>query len=58
MIDWHKSTYSYDIGTCVEVGVQEDVRHVRDTENRELGYLSFPASELVALNGVNQWPNL
>lgn len=54
MIDWHKSTYSYDIGTCVEVGVQEDVRHVRDTENRELGYLTFPASELVALNGVNQ----
>ena len=51
-IEWDKSSYSYDIGTCVEVGVQNAVRHVRDTENRELGYLTFPAGELGALMGA------
>ena len=54
MITWSKASYSYDIGACVEVGVQDEIRHVRDTENRELGYLTFPASEMLALNGVTR----
>jgi len=52
MIDWTKASYSYAIGTCVEVGAQAGTRHLRDTENRELGHLTFEASELGALLGV------
>lgn len=52
MIEWAKASYSYDIGACVEVGAEEGVRHMRDTENRELGYLTFEAGELGALLGV------
>ncbi|WP_150254213.1 DUF397 domain-containing protein [Nocardiopsis deserti] len=46
--DWHKSSYSGNTGHCVEVreGVFTDVR---DTQNRQLGYLSAPAPEWAAL---------
>ncbi|WP_304451117.1 DUF397 domain-containing protein [Nocardiopsis sp. YSL2] len=49
MNTWHKSTYSENGSHCVEV--QETARgaHVRDTQNREAGHLSFPAGEWSAL---------
>ncbi|MDA2805107.1 DUF397 domain-containing protein [Nocardiopsis suaedae] len=44
---WHKSRYSNQTGgNCVEVAATS--AHgiaVRDTQNRGLGHLSFPASE-------------
>lgn len=52
---WHKASYSYDVGACVEVGGLEAVGGlevgVRDTENRHLGHLAFGAGEFAALIG-------
>lgn len=39
---WHKSSYSGSSGSCVEVSEGAQVL-VRDTQNRSLGYLAFPA---------------
>lgn len=41
---WHKSSYSADKGSCVEVA-ESDIVLVRDTQNRDLGHLSFSAPE-------------
>jgi hypothetical protein len=47
--DWHKSSFSDGGGGhCVEVA-EGPTTHVRDTQNRELGYLSAEASEWTAL---------
>ncbi|WP_304454958.1 DUF397 domain-containing protein [Nocardiopsis sp. YSL2] len=48
MTDWHTSTYSGNTGACVEV--KEDwVTGVRDSQNRDLGQLSFDSQEWSAL---------
>ena len=46
---WHKSSYSYDIGTCLEHRTDGHTAHVRDTENREHGHLTFERGEWTAL---------
>ncbi|MCP3013174.1 DUF397 domain-containing protein [Nocardiopsis dassonvillei] len=45
---WHTSSYSSGSGSCVEVSEGSETL-VRDTQNRELGYLSAEASEWTAL---------
>ncbi|WP_019608372.1 DUF397 domain-containing protein [Nocardiopsis sp. CNS-639] len=46
---WHKSSFSDGGGGhCVEVA-EGPVTGIRDTQNRELGYLSAEASEWTAL---------
>jgi hypothetical protein len=45
---WHKSTYSSGDTNCVEVA-EGVTTAVRDTQNRELGHLSFSATEWTAL---------
>lgn len=45
---WHKSSYSGNTGHCVEAAESRYTK-VRDTQNRELGYLEFEASEWSAL---------
>ncbi|MFL1440419.1 DUF397 domain-containing protein [Nocardiopsis protaetiae] len=47
MNTWHKSTYSYDVGACVEVSTGEETR-IRDTQHREQGHLGFRAGEWAA----------
>ncbi|MEC3891164.1 DUF397 domain-containing protein [Nocardiopsis sp. LDBS1602] len=48
--EWNKSTYSNGSGgDCVEACVIEQEAAVRDTQNRELGHLSFSANEWTAL---------
>ncbi|WP_017573288.1 DUF397 domain-containing protein [Nocardiopsis halotolerans] len=44
---WHKSSYSGAQGECVEVNETAAPKavFVRDTQNRELGCLSFPGKE-------------
>ncbi|GAA1102769.1 DUF397 domain-containing protein [Nocardiopsis metallicus] len=52
-VGWHISSYSSDTGrNCVEAGpfLNEPQRFaVRDSTQRDLGYLSFPSSEWSAL---------
>lgn len=48
--EYRKSSYSYDVGACVEVSAGAQTC-IRDTENRELGHLAFPAGEFAALVG-------
>ncbi|GAA1071438.1 DUF397 domain-containing protein [Nocardiopsis composta] len=48
MNDWHKSSYSDRGANCVEVAEGTETL-VRDTQNRELGHLTFPAREWAAL---------
>ncbi|MFD6097849.1 DUF397 domain-containing protein [Nocardiopsis flavescens] len=48
MTKWHKSSYSGAQSDCVEV-TEGAVTSIRDTRNRELGYLSFPGGEWTAL---------
>ena len=48
-LQFHKASYSYDVGACVEVADAPGVSAVRDTENRELGFLMFPSKEWNAL---------
>ncbi|WDZ88963.1 DUF397 domain-containing protein [Nocardiopsis sp. HUAS JQ3] len=45
---WHTASYSSGSGNCVEVSEGSETL-VRDTHNRELGYLSAQASEWTAL---------
>ncbi len=45
---WHKSTYSAGDTNCVEVA-EGVTTAMRDTQNRELGHLTFAASEWTAL---------
>ncbi|WP_017574344.1 DUF397 domain-containing protein [Nocardiopsis kunsanensis] len=43
--NWHKSSYSGNQGGhCVEVAETPDQVHVRDTQNRALGHLTFSSS--------------
>lgn len=48
MTDWRKSSYSYDVGACVEVSEGPETR-IRDTQHREAGHLGFSAAEWAAL---------
>jgi hypothetical protein len=43
--EWHKSSYSQRETSCVEVNEGPHSVRVRDTQNRELGHLSFNAGE-------------
>lgn len=45
MTDWHKSSYSGGNNECIETREHQDGADVRDTQNRELGYLSFTLAE-------------
>ena len=45
--DWHKSSYSANGGNCVEVA-EGPVTYIRDTQNRELGYLEARTAEWTA----------
>lgn len=49
-VDWHKSSYSNQQGgDCVEVGETFDGSVLmRDTQNRQLGHLTFPDAEFGA----------
>ncbi|WP_304452934.1 DUF397 domain-containing protein [Nocardiopsis sp. YSL2] len=42
--NWHKSKYSQGVSNCVEVAEGAETA-VRDTQNRDLGYLLFGAGE-------------
>ncbi|MDE3719863.1 DUF397 domain-containing protein [Nocardiopsis sp. N85] len=47
---WRKSSYSGNQGgDCVEVADTPAHVHVRDTQNRSLGHLTFPSSDWGAL---------
>ncbi|PSK93709.1 uncharacterized protein DUF397 [Murinocardiopsis flavida] len=39
--EWHKSTYSAEKGSCVEVAEGATVL-VRDTQHRDLGHIAYP----------------
>lgn len=45
MNEWHKSSYSQRETSCVEVKEGPHSVFIRDTQNRELGHLSFNANE-------------
>ncbi|RKS10257.1 uncharacterized protein DUF397 [Nocardiopsis sp. Huas11] len=45
MTDWHTSSYSGGNNECVEVWEHRAGADVRDTQNRELGHLSFTRTE-------------
>ncbi|MBB6118369.1 DUF397 domain-containing protein [Nocardiopsis algeriensis] len=45
MNEWRKSSYSQGETSCVEVKEGSHSVLVRDTQNRDLGHLSFNASE-------------
>ncbi|MET9795997.1 DUF397 domain-containing protein [Nocardiopsis alba] len=49
MSDWHKSSYSTSGSNCVEARERTSGADVRDTQNREAGYLSFSSDEWTAL---------
>jgi hypothetical protein len=46
--EFHKSSYSTSGGNCVEVSEGLDTL-VRDTQNRDKGTVSVPASEWISL---------
>lgn len=48
-LNWYKSSYSGDGPSCVEVAETVSQVHVRDTQNRPLGHLTFPSSDWGAL---------
>ncbi|MCY9782459.1 DUF397 domain-containing protein [Nocardiopsis sp. EMB25] len=48
-LSWRKSSYSSNTGACVEVADTDSGVHVRDTQNRSLGHLSFPGSDWTVL---------
>lgn len=50
--EWHKSTYSNGGTNCVEARECPGGADMRDTQNRELGHLSFGTDEWSALLGV------
>lgn len=43
--DWHKSSYSANGASCVEVREHARGADVRDTQNRDAGHLTFPVDE-------------
>ncbi|KUP95906.1 DUF397 domain-containing protein [Thermobifida cellulosilytica] len=45
--NWHKATYTTERGACVEVS-EGPVTGIRDSKNRDLGALFFPADEWAA----------
>lgn len=45
MTDWHKSSYSGGNNECVEAREHQAGADVRDTQNRELGHLTFNRAE-------------
>ncbi|MGW9349018.1 DUF397 domain-containing protein [Nocardiopsis flavescens] len=47
--EWHKSKYSPNGSNCVEAREHAAGADVRDTQNRELGQLSFAGGEWAAL---------
>ncbi|MET9782353.1 DUF397 domain-containing protein [Nocardiopsis alba] len=50
---WHKSSYSGARDqNCVEVAEMPSAAAMRDTQNRDAGYLTFAASEWTALLGT------
>jgi hypothetical protein len=49
MNDWHKSSYSPNHSNCVEAREHAGGADVRDTQNRELGHITVPAGQWVAL---------
>ncbi|WP_394350466.1 DUF397 domain-containing protein [Nocardiopsis quinghaiensis] len=50
---WHKSSYSNEAGTCVEVS-EGAVTGVRDSQNPHLASLEFPASAWTGfLSGID-----
>lgn len=50
--EWHKATYSANGSHCVEVRECVGGADVRDTQNRDLGYLGFQGREWAALLGA------
>jgi len=44
---WHTSSYTHEEAACVEVS-EGPVTGVRDSKNRDLGALFFPAAEWAA----------
>ncbi len=50
--EWHKSKYSSGGQNCVEARQSAEGADIRDTQNRELGHLSAPATEWTALLAV------
>ncbi|WP_083922085.1 DUF397 domain-containing protein [Nocardiopsis halotolerans] len=49
MSRWHKSSYSSGAESCVEAREHVSGADVRDTQNRELGHLSFDRREWASL---------
>ncbi|PSL00105.1 uncharacterized protein DUF397 [Murinocardiopsis flavida] len=47
--NWRTSSYSGGRGDCVEVADTPTSVKIRDTRNRDLGYLTFPAEQWAAL---------
>ncbi|WP_376767026.1 DUF397 domain-containing protein [Spinactinospora alkalitolerans] len=43
--EWNKASYSNAGSECVECRTESGRVSVRDTRNRDLGHLSFPAPE-------------
>ena len=52
-MEWRKSSYSGNQGgRCVEVADTSTHVHVRDTQNRSLGHLTFSPSTWTTLLGA------
>lgn len=51
-LTWYKSNYSADQTACVEAAGQKAGIAVRDTQNRERRYLTFPSVEWAGLLGA------
>lgn len=52
MSDWHKSSYSGGSNECVEAREHQAGADVRDTQNRNLGHLTFTRTEWNAFIGT------
>lgn len=46
--NWHKSSYSTNGANCVEAAEGAHGAHMRDTQNREAGHLTFDRAEWLA----------
>jgi hypothetical protein len=47
-LQWFKSSYSANNGSCVEVAMTPDAVMARDSKNPEAGQLSFPSASWVS----------